>query len=105
MIFLGIDVGSTTVKTVILNENNEILSKSYERHLAKPKELVLAKLVALKQTCTEDKICVAITGSAGMGLAKSCGIPFVQEVFATSLGVKFAFPKTDIVIEDRKSVV
>jgi len=99
VIFLGIDVGSTTVKTVILNENNEILSKSYERHLAKPKELVLAKLVALKQTCTEDKICVAITGSAGMGLAKSCGIPFVQEVFATSLGVKFAFPKTDIVIE------
>lgn len=99
MIFLGIDVGSTTVKTVILNENNEILSKSYERHLAKPKELVLAKLVALKQACAEDKICVAITGSAGMGLAKSCGIPFVQEVFATSLGVKFAFPKTDIVIE------
>lgn len=96
---MGIDVGSTTVKTVILNENNEILSKSYERHLAKPKELVLAKLVALKQACAEDKICVAITGSAGMGLAKSCGIPFVQEVFATSLGVKFAFPKTDIVIE------
>ena len=99
MIFLGIDVGSTTVKTVVLNEKYEILSKSYERHLAKPKELVLDKILQIQQTYAGEQFSVAIAGSAGMGIAKNCKIPFVQEVFATSLGVKRMFPKTDVVIE------
>ncbi len=99
MIFLGIDVGSTTVKTVVLNEKYEILSKSYERHLAKPKELVLDKILQIQKTYAGEQFSVAIAGSAGMGIAKNCKIPFVQEVFATSLGVKWMFPKTDVVIE------
>ena len=99
MIFLGIDVGSTTVKTVVLNEKYEILSKSYERHLAKPKELVLDKILQIQKTYGGEQFSVAIAGSAGMGIAKNCKIPFVQEVFATSLGVKRMFPKTDVVIE------
>lgn len=99
MIFLGIDVGSTTVKTVVLNEKYEILSKSYERHLAKPKELVLDKILQIQKTYADEQFSVAIAGSAGMGIAKNCKIPFVQEVFATSLGVKRMFPKTDVVIE------
>ena len=99
MIFLGIDVGSTTVKTVVLNEKYEILSKSYERHLAKPKELVLDKILQIQKTYVGEQFGVAIAGSAGMGIAKNCKIPFVQEVFATSLGVKRMFPKTDVVIE------
>ena len=99
MIFLGIDVGSTTVKTVVLNEKYEILSKSYERHLAKPKELVLDKILQIQKSYAGEQFSVAIAGSAGMGIAKNCKIPFVQEVFATSLGVKRMFPKTDVVIE------
>ncbi len=99
MIFLGIDVGSTTVKTVVLNEKYGILSKSYERHLAKPKELVLDKILQIQKTYAGEQFSVAIAGSAGMGIAKNCKIPFVQEVFATSLGVKRMFPKTDVVIE------
>uniref|UniRef100_UPI00260682A2 BadF/BadG/BcrA/BcrD ATPase family protein n=1 Tax=uncultured Campylobacter sp. TaxID=218934 RepID=UPI00260682A2 len=99
MIFLGIDVGSTTVKTVVLNEKCEILSKSYERHLAKPKELVLDKILQIQKSYAGERFSVAIAGSAGMGIAKNCKIPFVQEVFATSLGVKRMFPKTDVVIE------
>jgi len=99
VIFLGIDVGSTTVKTVVLNEKYEILSKSYERHLAKPKELVLDKILQIQKTYVGEQFGVAIAGSAGMGIAKNCKIPFVQEVFATSLGVKRMFPKTDVVIE------
>jgi len=99
VIFLGIDVGSTTVKTVVLNEKYEILSKSYERHLAKPKELVLDKILQIQKTYAGEQFSVAIAGSAGMGIAKNCKIPFVQEVFATSLGVKRMFPKTDVVIE------
>ena len=99
MIYLGIDVGSTTVKTVILNENNEILDKTYERHLAKPKELVLDRIIQIQQKYPNEKFSIAIAGSAGMGIAKNCEIPFVQEVYATSLGVREMFPQTDVVIE------
>lgn len=97
--FLGIDVGSTTVKTVLLNENCEIIHKSYDRHFAKPKFAVAQTLSFLKDKFANSQFRVAITGSAGLGISKSCNIDFVQEVFATSLGVKKAFPKTDVVIE------
>ncbi|MDA3043484.1 MULTISPECIES: acyl-CoA dehydratase activase [unclassified Campylobacter] len=99
MIYLGIDVGSTTVKTVILNENNEILEKTYQRHLAKPKELVLQRILEIQKRYPNENFSLSIAGSAGMGIAKNCEIPFVQEVYATSLGVRQMFPKTDIVIE------
>ena len=91
---LGIDVGSTTVKTVLLNENCEIIHKSYDRHFAKPKFAVAQTLSFLKDKFANSKFYVSITGSAGLGISKSCNIDFVQEVFATSLGVKKAFPKT-----------
>ena len=91
--FLGIDVGSTTVKTVLLNEDCEIIHKSYDRHFAKPKFAVAQTLSFLKDKFANSQFRVAITGSAGLGISKSCNIDFVQEVFATSLGVKKAFPK------------
>ncbi|MBQ7675897.1 MAG: 2-hydroxyacyl-CoA dehydratase [Campylobacter sp.] len=97
--FLGIDVGSTTVKTVLLNKECEIIYKSYDRHFAKPKFAVSQTLSFLKDKFANSKFYVAITGSAGLGISKSCDIDFVQEVFATSLGVKKAFPNTDVVIE------
>ncbi|MBP3207306.1 MAG: 2-hydroxyacyl-CoA dehydratase [Campylobacter sp.] len=97
--FLGIDVGSTTVKTVLLNKECEIIYKSYDRHFAKPKFAVSQTLSFLKDKFANSKFYVAITGSAGLGISKSCNIDFVQEVFATSLGVKKAFPNTDVVIE------
>ncbi|MBQ9292571.1 MAG: 2-hydroxyacyl-CoA dehydratase [Campylobacter sp.] len=97
--FLGIDVGSTTVKTVLLNKECEIIHKSYDRHFAKPKFAVSQTLSFLKDKFANSKFYVAITGSAGLGISKSCNIDFVQEVFATSLGVKKAFPNTDVVIE------
>ena len=97
--FLGIDVGSTTVKTVLLNKECEIIYKSYDRHFAKPKFAVSQTLSFLKDKFANSKFYVSITGSAGLGISKSCNIDFVQEVFATSLGVKKAFPNTDVVIE------
>ena len=61
---LGIDVGSTTVKTVLLTEEGEVLSSSYERHFSKVRETVCAKLAQLAQEYPDRKLRVSITGSA-----------------------------------------
>ncbi|NLY04300.1 MAG: 2-hydroxyglutaryl-CoA dehydratase [Campylobacter sp.] len=97
--FLGIDIGSTTIKTVILDENCEILEKSYDRHFAKPREAILKKLISLKDMLKDYELSIAVTGSAGLGLAKHIDVQFVQEVFATTIGVKTKYPQTDVVIE------
>ena len=96
---IGIDVGSTTLKTVILNEKNEIIEKSYQRHFSKVREITLDHFKSLKEILKGKKFKLAITGSAGLGISKDYGIPFVQEVFSTAGAVKKCYPQTDIVIE------
>ncbi|MGG7212017.1 acyl-CoA dehydratase activase [Clostridium nigeriense] len=96
---LGIDAGSTTVKLVLLNEENDVIYKSYTRHLTKVKETILKELNNIKDIVKNNKLKVSITGSAGYGLAIDSGISFVQEVFATTIGVKKLFNNIDVVIE------
>lgn len=96
---LGIDVGSTTLKTVLLDENKNILEKSYKRHFSKVREATLEHLKSLKDLLIDKKIKICITGSAGLGISEAGGIDFVQEVFASSLAVDEKFPQTDVVIE------
>lgn len=96
---IGIDVGSTTLKTVILNEKDEIVEKSYQRHFSKVREMTLEHFKSLKDLLNGKKFKLAITGSAGLGISKDYGIPFVQEVFSTAGAVKKCYPQTDIVIE------
>lgn len=95
---LGIDVGSTTVKTVILDDGDIIYNK-YERHFSKVRETVADQLGIIKEAYPEDKFRIAITGSAGLGIAQACGIPFVQEVFSAFVAVNKTYPKADVVIE------
>ncbi len=96
---LGIDVGSTTVKTVVANEEGEILHSAYERHFSKVKEAVSSQMQIIAATFPDVGLRVAMTGSAGLGLATAAQIPFVQEVHAAFLAVKKRFPDTDAVIE------
>ncbi|MBR1863783.1 MAG: 2-hydroxyacyl-CoA dehydratase [Ruminococcus sp.] len=95
---LGIDVGSTTVKTVIL-EDGKFVYDRYERHFSKVRETVAAQLDIIKGLYPVDKFRIAITGSAGLGIAEACGIPFVQEVFSAFVAVNKTYPKADVVIE------
>lgn len=97
-LILGIDVGSTTVK-FILARGKEILYSSYERHFSHVREKVLETLEKIAPLFEGEAAKVAITGSAGLGLAEGAGIPFVQEVFATSRLVKKEFPSADCVVE------
>lgn len=95
---MGIDIGSTTAK-IVLRRGDTILFEKYERHFSQIKEKA-AELISLAKKYTEhENIQVAISGSAGLGLANSVGIPFVQEVFATSEVVRTTEPDTSCVIE------
>ncbi len=97
---IGIDIGSTTIKCVVLDERGELIHKSYERHFAMVKEKTREVIQGLidKFNITEPVVC-AVSGSAGMGLAERAGVPFVQEVYATKVAVDRRLPDTDVVIE------
>ena len=96
---LGIDIGSTTVKTVITDPEGNIVYSKYQRHLSKVKETVTEQLKLIRADHPDEKFTVSITGSAGLGLANSAEIPFVQEVHAAFLAVKKKQPDADVVIE------
>ena len=95
---IGLDVGSTTIKCVVLDEREQPLYSTYERHyshiLEKAEELLrrIARNIGPRAT-------LAISGSAGMGMADSVKVPFVQEVFATRIAANRLAPGTDVVIE------
>ena len=74
---LGLDIGSTTIKMVVLNEQQEIIYKSYERHLSRVKEMALEKINSLRDLLQGHSLKIAITGSAGLGVAQESGIDFV----------------------------
>ncbi len=95
---LGIDIGSTTAK-VVLRQGGEIIFRSYERHFSQVRTKTLEILSRVKGLIGNAPIKVAISGSAGLGLAEAAGLPFVQEVFATGETVKALEPDTNVVIE------
>ena len=80
---IGFDIGSTTIKAVVLDENNQICYKSYERHKAQVRQKALDKLVELKKY-TKEPFKFAISGSGALGLCEQGELPFVQEVFASA---------------------
>ena len=96
---VGIDIGSTTVKVVVLDEQNNVLHHSYERHFAKVREKAVEQLKEVKGLLEDNEIKATITGSAGLGVAKAAHIPFVQEVYATAAAVNTYIPDADAVIE------
>ncbi|MDT2612579.1 acyl-CoA dehydratase activase-related protein [Enterococcus dongliensis] len=95
----GIDVGSTTVKLVILNEQNESLFAKYERHFSDVKNATERILREAKTIIGNQEMTMSITGSGGMGLADVLEIPFVQEVIACTRTVEEIIPETDVAIE------
>ncbi len=97
---IGLDVGSTTLKCVVLDENDQIIYKSYKRHFAQITEATVELLQKLEAEIpgASDAL-LSVSGSAGMGMAEASKIGFVQEVYATRLAVKRLIPETDVVIE------
>ena len=96
---IGIDIGSTTVKVVVLDEQNKLLFRSYERHYSKTRERACETLKSISGQLSGQRVKLVITGSAGLGVAKAAGLDFVQEVYATAAAVREYYPATDAVIE------
>ena len=96
---VGIDLGSTTAKIAVLDENNRLIRSEYTRHGSKVKETIIDMLRGFQDTLEGHMLSVAITGSAGFGIAEPAGIEFIQEVFATAKSVNTFIPDADAVIE------
>ena len=96
---LGIDIGSTTVKVALLDQDLHIIFSDYERHYANIQE-TLAKIVdKAYEEFGDMPVAPMITGSGGLTLSKHMGIPFVQEVVAVATSLKDYAPRTDVAIE------
>ena len=95
---LGIDIGSTTAK-VVLVQDGVMTYQCYERHLSQVRTKTLEILQRLRDKIGSGPVKVALSGSAGLGLARVAGLPFVQEVFATGETVRRLEPDTNVVVE------
>ena len=96
---IGIDAGSTTLKCIVLNDLDEVIYSNYERHYSKVREKLIEELYNIKGLIYDKRFKIAITGSAGYGISKEYNIPFVQEVFASTLAIKKYYSDVDVAIE------
>lgn len=105
---IGIDVGSTTVKVVALDEQGSVCFSRYKRHHARAREVVADMLGELLQEQGDVEACACITGSVGMGMSERHSIPFIQEVVAATKAIQQDYPQVasmiDIGGEDAKIV-
>ncbi len=95
----GIDIGSTTVKLVLLDEEGKLLFGEYRRHCAHTQEALSALLREAREQVGDCALRAKITGSGAINLAKALGIPFVQEVVAVADALRRETPQTDVAIE------
>lgn len=97
---IGLDVGSTTIKCVVIDENGNILYRSYERHYSKITEKMTELLEKVRRKFhLDESAMLTVSGSAGMGISQTCNLPFVQEVYATRIAVGRLIPDADVIIE------
>lgn len=97
---IGLDIGSTTIKCVVINDQNEIIYKTYERHYSHINDSLKRVLLTLKDKgLIEGDAYIGLSGSAGMGLAHALDIDFVQEVYATKVAANCYLDNIDCIIE------
>ena len=95
---MGIDVGSTTVKTVIL-DGDEVVFKEYRRHFSDVKKAVKEILQDVYRELGDIEISVVVTGSGGIDISNYLNLKFVQEVISSTKAIETYHPETDVVIE------
>ncbi len=98
-IHLGLDVGSTTVKLVALNSSYEIIYSTYKRHYSDVRNSVKDVILDAYKRFKNESVTIMVTGSGGLSVHKWLDIPFIQEVVASTTGIREFIPETDVVIE------
>lgn len=88
----GIDIGSTTAKMVVFDENRKMIFSTYTRHNAEVKETLHTILETVNNMFGDIELSIAITGTAGMGISEKTGISFIQEVIASSTAIRKIYP-------------
>ncbi len=96
---IGIDIGSTTLKVVMLDSRNQLVRRVYKRHQANFNQLLAEELLAINSSTPHAAFTVSITGSAGMGVSERTGIPFIQEVVASINVVQQEYPTIHTLID------
>ena len=96
---LGIDIGSTTVKVAVIDEQHNILFSDYQRHFAKIQETLSSLLKKAKDQIGEMTFAPTVTGSGGLSISSYLDIPFCQEVVCVSSALQDYAPQTDVAIE------
>ena len=103
---IGIDVGSTTVKVAILDDNDKLIYGDYQRHRADIRSTIINVVTKALDTIEKEVedgaqrgVSVKVTGSGGLSVSQWLNIPFIQEVIAATTSVKKIIPQTDVVIE------
>lgn len=99
ILHLGLDVGSTTVKLVVLDKNNGIVYQKYQRHFSDIKKTIFNIVSEAYESFKNDDITLTVTGSGGISVSKWLDLPFIQEVIASSRAIEHYIPTTDVVIE------
>jgi len=98
-IYLGLDVGSTTVKLVVMDPCHHLIFSRYERHFSDIKSVISEVVDEAYQKFKGSEISIAVTGSGGLSVSKWLEIPFIQEVIAGNRTIEQFFPETDVAIE------
>lgn len=96
---IGLDVGSTTVKVVVIDSENTILFSRYQRHFSDIRQTIIDILTQTFESFSNEQITISVTGSGGLSVSEWLNIPFVQEVIAGAKAVETFIPETDIAIE------
>ena len=96
---IGLDIGSTTVKMVVVDSKKNVIFKRYTRHLSDIKKTIITAFDEAREFIDKDRVRMIITGSGGFDISKQLEVPFIQEVIACSKAIKVLVPDTDVAIE------
>ena len=96
---LGVDIGSTTIKFVVLDEKERIIFKDYFRHLSDPSTAFLQEIQKILAIIDGREFSLILTGSAGFGFAERMGVPHVQEVIACRAALRSLLPEAETAVE------
>lgn len=98
-IFIGLDIGSTTVKAIAINQEKSIIFSKYQRHFSKVRETAADIITSLIKEINPSNVSVGLTGSGALSLSKDTGIPFYQEVIACNKVISMRYPDANAVVE------
>ena len=95
----GIDIGSTTIKMVVLDDKNKTIFSCYERHFAHIQDTLIAIIKKANEVVLDNPLTIKITGSGSLNFSKALNIEFIQEVVAVATALKSIAPQVDVAIE------